>query len=178
MTRTYDLELPYEVLYSFVLFDPNEIVASTILYTLITVFIWVHGSIGLHYVLKFRMKNYSKNFRKFLGIYIGVPTLGLFGFWAGLKEQSLALCFNLQAGNDNFLMSVVSKAVPMEAFPSLEMVEALTLKYYPAFVLAIIAFGLFNVLKTKYFGQIQIHYPDNVVVKVPKGTSVLEASQY
>ena len=65
----------------------------------------------------------------------------------------------------------------MEAFPSLEMVEALTLKYYPAFVLAIIAFGLFNVLKTKYFGKIQIHYPDNVVVKVPKGTSVLEASR-
>lgn len=99
------------------------------------------------------MKNYSKNFRKFLGIYIGVPTLGLFGFWAGLKEHSLALFFNLQAGNDNFLMSVVSKAVPMEAFPSLEMFEALTLKYYPAFVLAIIAFGLFNVLKTKYFGN-------------------------
>ena len=65
----------------------------------------------------------------------------------------------------------------MEAFPSLEIVEALTLKYYPAFVLAIIAFGVFNVLKTKYFGQIQIHYPDNVVVKVPKGTSVLEASR-
>ncbi len=177
LTRTYDLELSYAVLYSFVLFDPNEIVASTIFYTFMTVFIWVHGSIGLHNALKFRMKSYSKNFRKFLGVYLGVPTLGLFGFWAGLKEQSLALFFNLQAGNDNFLMSVVSKAVPMDAFPKLEMVEALTLKYYPAFVLAIIAFGSFNVLKTKYFGQIQIHYPDNVVVKVPKGTSVLEASR-
>ena len=69
-------------------------------------------------------------------------------------------------------MTVVSKAVPSEAFPSLEMVEVLTLKYYPAFVLAIIAFGLFNVFKTKYFGQTRIHYPDNVVVNVPKGTSV------
>jgi len=55
------------------------------------------------------------------------------------------LFFNLQAGNDNFLMAVGSKAVPMEAFPSLEMVEVLALKYYPAFVLAIIVFGLFNV---------------------------------
>jgi len=91
------------------------------------------------------MKCYSKNFRKFLATYLGVPTLELFGFWAGLKEQSLALFFNLQAGNDNFLMAVGSKAVPMEAFPSLEMVEVLALKYYPAFVLAIIVFGLFNV---------------------------------
>ena len=146
MTRTYDLELPYEVLYSFVLFDPNEIVASTILYSLMTLFIRVHGSIGLHNALMFRMKCYSKNFRKFLTIYLEVPTLELFGFWAGLKEQSLALFFNLQAGNDNFLM-----AVPMEAFPSLEMVEALTLKYYPAFFLAIIAFGLFNVLKLVFW---------------------------
>ena len=142
--------------------------ASTVLYSLMTVFIRVQGSIGLHSALKFRMKCYSKNFRKFLAIYLEVPTLELFGFWAGLKEQSLALFFNLQAGNDNLLMSVVSKAVPMEAFPSLEMVEVLTLKYYPAFVLAIIAFGLFNVLKTKYFGQIRIHYPNNVVVNVPK----------
>ena len=91
------------------------------------------------------MKCYSKNFRKFLATYLGVPTLELFGFWAGLKVQSLALFFNLQARNDNFLMSVVSKAVPMEAFPSLEMVEVLALKYYPAFVLAITAFALFNV---------------------------------
>ena len=56
--RTYDLEVSYAVLYSFVLFDPNEIVASTILYTLMTVFIWVHGSIGVHNALKFRMKSY------------------------------------------------------------------------------------------------------------------------
>ena len=92
-----------------------------------TMFIRVHGSIGLHNALKFRMKCYSKNFRKFLTIYLEVLTLELFGFWAGLKEQSLALFFNLQGGSDNFLMVVVSKAVPLEAFPSLEMVEALTL---------------------------------------------------
>jgi adenylate cyclase len=151
LTRTFESQLPYEVLYSFVLFDPNA--------------------------LTFRMKSYSKNFRKFLIIYLGVPILGLFGFWAGLKEQSLAMFFNIQAGNESFLMSVVSKAVPMEAFPSLEMVEALTLKYYPIFVLALLALGLFNVLRTKYFGQIQITYPNNMAIKVPKGTSVLEASR-
>ena len=48
LTRTFESQLPYEVLYSFVLFDPNEIVVSTIFYTLMTVFIWVHGSIGMH----------------------------------------------------------------------------------------------------------------------------------
>ena len=119
----------------------------------------MRGNRGGGYFQFFLIFSGFLNFRVF-------ETLGLFGFWAGLKEQSLALFLNLQAGNDNFLMSVVSKAVPMEAFPKLEMVEAVTLKYYPAFVLAIIAFGSLNVLKTKYFGQIQIHYFDNVVVKV------------
>jgi hypothetical protein len=39
LTSAHDLEIPYENLSSFVLFDPNEIVASTLLYTLMTVFI-------------------------------------------------------------------------------------------------------------------------------------------
>ena len=85
--------------------------------------------------------------------------------------------FNLESGNENFLMSVVSKSVPMEAFPSLQLVEPLTLKYYPIFLFGLIGLALFNVLRTKYFGQVQISYPNEVTVKVPKGTSILEASR-
>ena len=177
LTRTFNSELPYEVLYSLVLFDPSKTAASTIFYTLMLIFIWVHGSIGIHSALKFRIKSYSKNFRKFMVLYVGVPILGLFGFWAGVKEQTLAMYFNLEGGNENFLMSVVSKSVPMEAFPSLQSVEPLTLKYYPIFLFGIIGLALFNVLRTKYFGQVQISYPNNLTVKVPKGTSILEASR-
>ncbi len=177
LTRTFDSELPYEVLYSLVLFDPSKTAASTVLYTLMLVFIWAHGSIGIHSALKFRIKSYSKNFRKFMMLYLGIPILGLFGFWAGVKEQTLAMYFNVKGGNENFLMSVISKSVPMEAFPSLQLVEPLTLKYYPIFLFAIIGLALFNVLRTKYFGQIQISYPNNLTVKVPKGTSILEASR-
>lgn len=177
LTRTFDSKLPYEVLFSFVLFDPSETVVSTVLYTLMLVFIWVHGSIGVHGALKFRAKGYSHNFGKIMAVYVGVPALGLFGFWAGLKEQTMAMYFNLNAGNDSFLMSIVSNSVPMEAFPSLELVEVLTLKYYPIFLLLIIVIPMANVLKTRYFGQIEIQYPNNVTVKVPKGTSILEASR-
>ena len=74
-------------------------------------------------------------------------------------------------------MSVVSKSVPVEAFPSLHLVEPIKLKYYPIFLFGLIGSALFNVLRTKYFGQIQISFPSNVMVKVPKGTSILEASK-
>ena len=50
------------------------------------------------------------------------------------------------------------------------------MKYYPTFLIAIIDLGLFNVLRTNYFAQIHKNYPNDITVKVPKGTSILEAS--
>lgn len=58
LTRTLDTELPYEVLYSLVLFDSSKTAASTLLYALMLIFIWAHGSIGIHNSLKFRIKSY------------------------------------------------------------------------------------------------------------------------
>ena len=51
------------------------------------------------------------------------------------------------------------------------------MKYYPTLLIAIIALGLFNVLRTNYFAQIHINYPNHITVKVPKDTSILEASR-
>jgi adenylate cyclase len=176
-TRSFESELPYSALFSAMLLIPEELAASTVLFSLMTIFIWVHGSIGMHTALKFKMKSYSKHFKKFMAVYLGVPTLGLFGFWAGLKEQSLATAFNIQAGDTDFLMSVVFKAVPMEAFPVAEKIEPLTLKYYPIFLIAVVGLAVLNVIRTKYFGRVKITYPDGKIVNVPKGTSVLEASR-
>ena len=74
-------------------------------------------------------------------------------------------------------MSVVFKAVPIEAFPIVEKVEPLTLQYYPIFLIAVVSLALLNVVRTKYFGRVKITYPDGKIVNVPKGTSVLEASR-
>ena len=175
-TRSFDSELPYSALFSAILLVPEELAASTVLFSLMTIFIWVHGSIGVHTALKYRMKSYSKHFKKIMAVYLGVPTLGLFGFWAGLKEQSLVSAFNIQVGNTDYLMSVVFKAVPIEAFPIVEKVEPLTLQYYPIFLIAVVSLALLNVVRTKYFGRVKITYTDGKIVNVPKGASVLEAS--
>lgn len=177
LTRTFESELPYAALFSVMLLNPDEAVAATVMFSLMALFIWTHGAIGMHTSLKFKMKRYQENFRKFLVLYISVPVLGIFGFWSGIKEQSLLAAFNAEQGNKDFLMSEILKFIPMEAFPAAEQVEALTLQYYPIFLLALIALAIFNVIRTKYFGRIKISYPENVTVNVPKGTTVLEASR-
>ena len=88
-TRWFASGLPYSALFSAILLVSEELAASTVLFSLMTIFIWVHGSIGVHTAFKYRMKSYSKHFKKIMAVYLGVPTLGLFGFCAGLKEQSL-----------------------------------------------------------------------------------------
>ena len=108
-TRSFDSELPCSAVFSAILLVPEELAASIVLFSLMTIFIWVHGSIGVHTALKYRMKSYSKNFKKIMAVYLGVPTLGLFGFWTGLKEQSLVSAFNIQVDNTDYLMSVVFK---------------------------------------------------------------------
>ena len=177
LTRSFDSELPYSVLFSAMLMKPEELTASTVMFSLMTLFIWVHGSIGMHTALTYKFKSYQSNFKKIMAVYIGVPILGIFGFWAGLKEQSLSTTFSMTQGNDDFLISSILEHVPVEAFPVIEPIEALTLKYYPIFLLAIIFLATFNVIRTKYFGRLQITYPNGVTVKIPKGTTILEASK-
>ena len=176
-TRTFDSVLPYSALYSMVLAVPEDTVASMVLYSLMSVFIWVHGCIGIHTALKYRMEGYANNIGKFYTLYFAVPILGMFGFWAGFKEQSLLTTFNIQSGNDQYLFSVILETLPAEAFPVLQMVEPLTLKYWPLFLLVLVLITIANVVRTKYFGRVKITYPNNVVVNVPKGTTVLEASR-
>ena len=177
LTRSFDSELPYSVLFSAMLMKPEELTASTVMFSLMTLFIWVHGSIGMHTALTYKFKSYQSNFKKIMAVYIGVPILGIFGFWAGLKEQSLSTTFSMTQGNDDFLISSILEHVPVEAFSVIEPIEALTLKYYPIFLLAIIFLATFNVIRTKYFGRLQITYPNGVTVKIPKGTTILEASK-
>ena len=177
LTRSFDSELPYSVLFSAMLMKPEELTASTVMFSLMTLFIWVHGSIGMHTALTYKFKSYQSNFKKIMAVYIGVPILGIFGFWAGLKEQSLSTTFSMTQGNNDFLISSILEHVPVEAFSVIEPIEALTLKYYPIFLLAIIFLATFNVIRTKYFGRLQITYPNGVTVKIPKGTTILEASK-
>tara|TARA_Y200000002_G_scaffold336665_1_gene304946 strand:- start:49 stop:1095 length:1047 start_codon:yes stop_codon:yes gene_type:complete len=69
------------------------------------------------------------------------------------------------------------ESVPQEAFPTLMAIEPLVMNNYPLLVLGLIIIAIANVVRARFFGRIKIHYSNNKIVSVPKGTSVLEASR-
>jgi adenylate cyclase len=176
-TRVFNADFSYGALFSALLLDPNEATLSTIFFTLLVIFIWTHGVIGINSLLRYHMKSYFDYRRWLFATYYAVPVVAIFGFWAGLKEQSfLAYAKSLQ-GEENYLFSVLLQTIPEEAFPILGQVEPLVMSYYPMVVLALIVISIASVVRAKYFGRIKISYPDGKEISVPKGTSILEASR-
>ena len=101
----------------------------------------------------------------------------MFGFWAALKEQSFIAYAKSLQGEENFIFSIIMESVPQEAFPTLMAIEPLVMNNYPLLVLGLILIAMANVVRTRFFGRIKIHYSNSKTVSVPKGTSVLEASR-
>ena len=107
LNRMFESNFGYQALFSSILSEPNEVAIGTILFTLMVIFIWTHGVIGINQLLKFNFQNYDK-FKIGLNIlYYGVPALGLAGLWAGLKEQSLLAQFKAAQGEEGFLMTIL-----------------------------------------------------------------------
>ena len=81
-TRIFDGKLTYELIFSEMLFNTpsGELIVNSILFGLITIFIWVHGVIGINTLLRYNMKSYKKYVTYFYIIYIGTPVLGISGF--------------------------------------------------------------------------------------------------
>ena len=178
-TRIFDGKVSYEFIFSDMIYNEpsSSIIFIGFLFAIVVIFIWVHGVIGINTLLRYNMRTY-KNYVKYLYvIYIGVPMLGVAGFWSGLKEQSLISYVKSLQGEENFLLSIINETVP-EGFDSLyDPVELLIENYYPLLVLGLIIIAIVNVVRSKYFGQIKIQYPGSEVVFISKGTSILEASR-
>lgn len=176
-TRIFSTDFSYSALFSALLVDPSEAAMSTIFFTLLVIFIWAHGVIGINMLLRYNMKNYKKYVRFLFAGYYAVPVLAIFGFWAGLKEQSfLAYAKSLQ-GEENYLFSVLLKTLPEASFPILAQVEPLVMSYYPLVVLALILLSIVSVVRAKFFGRLKVRYPEGKEISVPRGTSILEASR-
>ncbi len=177
LNRMFESNFGYQALFSSILSEPAEATIGTILFTLMVIFIWTHGVIGINQLLKFNFQNYDKFKLGLNVIYYAVPSLALAGLWAGLKEQSLLAQFKAIQGEEGFLMTVLGKIIPAEAFPYLLPIEPLVMNNYPLVVLALIILTTMNVLRSKYIGNIKISYPEGREVTVAKGTSILEASR-
>ena len=175
LTR-FEVDIKYSLLYALLSSDPNELVAGAVLFSLMVIFIWVHGVIGIHGLLKFNFKSYQRYMFGFKFIYWFVPIGAVLGFIAGLRETSVLATIENLKGNENFIMSFFG-AIPQEAFAYIAPVEPLVMNNYPVFVLAVLFLCILNVVRARYFGRVKISYPGGNEFSVPRGTTILEASR-
>ncbi len=176
LNKMFEVDLEYSLIYAILSSDPNEVVLGTILFTLMIIFIWSHGVIGIHGLLKFRSNLYQRYMFVFKFVYWFVPIAAILGFLSGMRQISFLETIENLKGNENFIFSFFA-SIPQEAFSYLAPVEPLVMNYYPLFVLAVIIIATLNVLRARYFGRITISYPGGKDFNVPKGTTILEASR-
>ena len=176
LSRVFGVEDNYELIFAGTLVDPSLASKYTVFYSLMIVLIWTHGVIGINGLLRYR--SYYARFRSlFVGFFWAVPILALAGFISGVKEMSLLTYAHGQVHDDNYMLTILIKAIPETAFPIVTQIDQMTQAYYPIAVLVLVALAVGNVLRARFFGQVTITYPNGRNVRVSRGTTILEASR-
>ena len=166
--------------------ETSQMILDAIFYSLMIIFIWTHGVIGLDAYLKQQAVHHGKflfyirypSIFKF--IYWIVPTGAVFGWIFGLREMSFIAqikSYELATTVPMYFQSIFIKHIPMQAFPVVMAIEPIVMKYYPLFILFVVLVCVLNVVRARFFGRITVSYPGGESVSIPKGTSVLEASR-
>ena len=166
--------------------EKSVMIMDAVFYSLMTVFIWTHGVIGLDAYLKQQAVHHGKysfymnypSFFKF--VYWIIPIGAVLGWLSGLRDMSfIAQIKSLELGipAQNYFGSIIMKHIPVEAFPVVLAVEPIVMKYYPLFILFVVLVCIFNIVRARFFGRIVVNYPGGESVSIPKGTTVLEASR-
>ena len=176
MSRLFGVNDNYELIFAATIIDPAKASANVILFSLMVILIWTHGAIGIHGLMKYR-PTYARLQRPIMGFFWAVPVLALMGFFSGLKEMSFLTYAHSQLHEDYYMMTLVMKAIPQEAFPVAAMIEMMTMNYYPLVLLTLFVLAVGNVVRTRFFGRVTITYPHGKTVKVASGTTILEASR-
>ena len=70
-TKIFDVDINYTLLISLMISEPAEVAAGTVLFSLMTIFIWVHGVIGFNTLLRFNMASYGKYKSYFYLVFYG-----------------------------------------------------------------------------------------------------------
>jgi adenylate cyclase len=141
--------------------------------TALTVAVWLHGCIGLHYWLRLR-----PNYRRF-SLYLVVaavllPTLALLGFVEGARTVT-----ERKALDPGWLASVASE----QGWPGPEMIaliyrtETILVGGFLLLLAAILLGDLLRAAVSRSRSRIRISYIGDRTVSVPKGLSLLDASR-
>ena len=160
ITKIYGGEETYSLFFAAMNTEtPSDLIVGAILFSLMTIFIWVHGVIGLDAYLKQQAVHHNR-----FGFYLRFPSLFRFIYWvvpigavlgwlSGLRNMSFIAqiqSFELDMPIPNYLGSIIFKFVPQEAFPVLLQIEPIVMKYYPIFVLFVIIVCIFNVIRARF----------------------------
>ena len=124
---------------------------------------WAHGCLGLHFLLRYRAF-YRAWFHVFFAVAILVPALGLLGFHAMAAE--------IDARN-----AAISSALEPDRAATLELFRQALLALFAALLAAVLAARSLRAWHERRRGlTIALRYPA-LVVHIPRGWSVLEASR-
>ena len=156
-----------QVLYAYWVTSPARVWLMTI-----TVLVaWIHGCIGLHFWL--RMKRFYRRAAPWLlGCAVLIPTLALLGFYQGgrtIRAESTAP----QWRADN--VSERQMGTPTEQTTLEDIANGFLIAYLGLLAAALLARAV-RTLHERRGGIITLSYNNGLIVRVPKGLSVLEAS--
>ena len=132
---------------------------------------WTHGCIGLYFWL--RLKGFfSKAAPYLLAAAVLIPTLALLGVIQGAREVT-ALYATPEWRAANFGPAAISS--PAQRAILNDIIYSFLIAYAAILALIFAARGL-RLLRERRAGMVSLKYPNGRIVRVPIGTSVLEAS--
>ncbi|MGJ5206216.1 adenylate/guanylate cyclase domain-containing protein [Bradyrhizobium sp. HKCCYLR20261] len=133
---------------------------------------WTHGCIGLHFWLRLK-PFYRRAAPWLLACAVLIPTLALLGFYRGGRDV-IAASTTAQWRAEN--LSQKQMGTPMEGAKLEALMNGFLIGYLGLIGTALAARGA-RALHERRGGVVTLSYNNGRVIRVPKGLSVLEASQ-
>jgi adenylate cyclase len=156
------------------LFYANWVVMPSKMWVLLAVMVvaWIHGCIGLHFWL--RLKAFYKRAAPFLlAAAVLIPTLAMLGLYQGGR--------NVAADSDSPKWKADNLSQRQTGTPAEQAVLDSIVDYFLVGYLGLLGFVLLargvRALNERRGGMITLSYGNGRTIRVPKGLSVLEASQ-
>lgn len=132
---------------------------------------WTHGCIGLYFWLRLK-RFFAKAAAYLLAVAVLLPTLALLGLIHGARE-AVALYATPEWQAANFAPGSTASPPQRALLETIELDAAIA--YLGVLGLVFAARGV-RLLAERHRGMVALKYPDGRVVRVPTGTTVLEAS--
>ena len=157
----------YEYLIYFV-FQPSLLVKQT----LVTLLVWVHACIGLHYWLRLKPL-YRRLLPLAYGSAVAVPILSLAGVLAAGREVA-------RLAEDPAWLGAASRQVNFPGEEGVALIYAVETWFHVAFAIALGLVLAARPLRSwwqRRHGIVNLTYPDGKRISVALGTTILEASR-